>query len=436
MEHPAGAWAPPSDLTAQRIRELEAATLPPATPNHDHVVWASASGATITTLDGRRVVDFTSGVLITNVGHAHPHVTAAIREQAGLGLSTFLAPHPLRATYAERLLARLGPGFERVAFLNSGAEAIDTAARIARIATGRRALVAFTDGYHGKTTLPAALSGLASASPQPPEDREGVLLAPYPDPLRRPLPDADLVAGVVARVRDLAATVDGDVAAIVVEPYLGSGGAVVPPAGFGPALRAVADELGAVLVADEVQAGFGRTGPLFAFEGDGFRPDLIVLAKGIASGVPMAVVAGPARLLDAPTPGTLWNSFGGGPLACAAAHATLDVLDDPAVGRRVRALGDDLVARVRAWDLPGVADCRGRGLSLGIDVVTGRGSLEPDPVRARALVVRAGEEGVLTLAPAGAGRNVVRLAPPLLIEDDEYEAGMAALERAAHAVLG
>ncbi len=429
------AWQRPTGRTADDIRALEARTLPPAPPAHDHLVWDSAAGATITTVDGRRVIDFTSGVLITNVGHAHPHVTAAIRDQAGRGLNTFLAPHPLRATYAERLLDRLGPGFERMAFLSSGAEAVDTAARIARIATGRRHLIAFTDGYHGKTTLPSALSALASAAPQAPEQRDGVLIAPYPDPLRRPYPDGDLLGAMADRIRGLAAEVDGDVAAIVAEPYLGSGGAVVPPDGFGPALRALADELGAVLIADEVQAGFGRTGTLFAFEGEGFVPDLVVLAKGIASGVPMAVVAGPAGLLDAPTPGTLWNSFGGGPLACAAAHATLDVLDDPAVGTRVRELGADLVARVRGWGLGHVADCRGRGLSLGIDVVAEPGSLAPDTERARALMVRAGLEGVLTLAPAGAGRNVVRIAPPLLITDAEYEAGMSALKRAAWAVL-
>ena len=430
------AWRGPEGLTADGLRALEARTMPPATPGHDHLVWDRAEGATITTLDGRRVIDFTSGVLITNVGHAHPHVTAAIREQAGRGLNTFLAPHPLRATYAERLLERLGPGFERVAFLSSGAEAVDTAARIARIATGRQHLIAFTDGYHGKTTLPAALSGLASASPQGPERRDGVLIAPYPDPLRRPFVDGDLLEGMAARIHELAEGVDGDVAGIVAEPYLGSGGAVVPPDGFGAVLRRVADDLGAVLIADEVQAGFGRTGTLFAFEGDGFRPDLVVLAKGIASGVPMAVVAGPAALLDAPAPGTLWNSFGGGPLACAAAHATLDVLDDPALGARVRALGEDLVARVRSWGLGRIADCRGRGLSLGIDVVTHAGSLDPDPAAARALVVRAGEEGVMTLSPSGRGRNVVRIAPPLVITDEEYEAGMAALERAARVVLG
>lgn len=423
-------------LDADAVRALEARTLPPAPPAYDHVVWASAEGATVTAIDGRRLIDLTSGVLITNVGHAHPHVTAAIRDQAGRGLNTFLAPHPLRGTYAARLLDRLGEGFERVSFLNSGAEAVDTAVRVARIATGHRHVIALTDGYHGRTALTSALSGLAAAAPQAPEDRGDVLLAPYPDQLRRPDVGPDLVAGVADRIRALAAGVGGRVAAIVAEPYLGSGGAVVPPDGFARSLRGLADELGAVLIADEVQAGFGRTGPLFAFEGDGVRPDLVVLAKGIASGVPMAVIAGPARLLDAPVPGTLWNSFGGNPLACAAAHATLDVLDDPALEGRVRALGDDLVARVRSWGLPRIADCRGRGLSIGIDVVTAAGSLEPDPEAARALMVRAGQEGTLTLPPAGGGRNVVRIAPPLLITDEEYEAGMAGLERAARAVLG
>lgn len=421
----------------ERIRALEREVLPPAVPAHDHLVWAEAHGSTIRTVDGREVVDFTSGVLITNVGHAHPHVTEAITRQAERGLNTFLAPHPLRTSYAVRLLDALGSGFEQIAFLSSGAEAVDTAVRIARIATGRRTVIAFADSYHGKTSSTAAYSGLASARPQGVEPLDHVVHVPYPDQLRPPLglPRDGVVAGVIAELRSAVSDAEGDVACIIFEPYLGSGGAIPAPPGFSRQLRAVADECGAVLVHDEVQAGFRRTGPLFAFQGDGVTPDLIVLAKGIASGVPMAVVAGPRELVSAPLPGTLWNSYGGGPLACAAAHATLDLLEDPAVGLRVGELEQRLRAAVGAWEAPHVAQIQGCGLSLGIDVVTDTVSLAPDPQRARRMMVRAGECGVAVLGAAGAGRNVVRIAPPLLISDDEFERGLKALTEAARDVL-
>lgn len=244
-----------------------------------------------------------------------------------------------------------------------------------------------------------------------------------------------MVEGVVARLRQILSEAADDAACIIFEPYLGSGGAIPAPPGFAEQLRVLADEFGVLLVYDEVQAGFRRTGPLFAFHEDGITPDLIVLAKGIASGVPMAVVAGPRDLVSAPLPGTLWNSYGGGPLACAAAHATLDLLEDPAVGRRVDELARRLRDVVDGWCSPHVAQIQGRGLSLGIDVVTDRGSLTPDPDRARRMMVRAGERGVAVLGAAGAGRNVVRVAPPLLISDDEFDRGLEALTGAAEDVL-
>lgn len=425
-------------LDVATIRRLEHELLPRAVPGHDHVVWREAHGSTITTVDGRRIIDFTSGVLITNVGHAHPHVTAAIEAQARRGLNTFLAPHPLRAAYAERLVRTLGPGFEKVAFLSSGAEAVDTAVRIARIATGRRAVIAFTDSYHGKTSSTATFSGLPSARPHPSEPDDDVVHVPYPDSVRVPLglsPD-DLIDGVIEEVHRGSAAAGGTPACILFEPYLGSGGAIAAPPGFALALRHAADRVGALLIYDEVQSGFGRTGPLFAFQGDGVRPDLIALAKGIASGIPMAVVSGSAELLDAPSPGTLWNSFGGGPLACAAAHATLDLLTVPGLSERVGMLSEHLRSEVMSWALPHLLDVRGIGLSLGIDVVKDRMTMTPDPERALALVLRAGERGVALLGAAGSGRNIVRIAPPLLISDEEFSRGMAALKAAAHETLG
>ena len=259
-----------------------------------------------------------------------------------------------------------------------------------------------------------------------------MLHVPYPDALRPPLglrPE-HVAEGVLAALRvAIEERAAGDVACILFEPYLGSGGAVPAPVSFASQLRGLTDEIGAVLIYDEVQSGSRRTGPLFAFQADAIVPDLIVLAKGIAPGVPMAVVAGPRQLLFAPLPGNLWNSYGGGPLACAAAHATLDLLEEPGLEQRVGAVAERIRVTVNGWGAPHVAEIRGRGLSLGIDVVRDLSSLQPDPDRAERMMIRAGECGVAVLGAAGAGRNVVRIAPPLLITDDELERGLSPKQR-------
>lgn len=427
----AGAAAAPVPAeTADELRELERHHLPPGASGRDQVVWASAEGSWVRTVDGRRLVDFTSGVLIANVGHAHPHVTSAIAAQAARGLTTYTAPHPLRGPYCRRLVHAAGPPFEAVALLNTGSEAIDAAIRVARAVTGATGVLTFGDGFHGRTTATAAMSGLPWARPAegtPPGD---VLVTPFPNPYRPPpgLDPADLGRSALDLARELAAVnATTGIAAVLVEPYLGAGGAVLPPDGFLVGLQALADELGALLVLDEVQSGFGRTGRLFAFQRFGLRPDLVAAGKGIASGVPMAALLGTRAHLAALPAGTLWNSFGGGPLACAAADATLDVLLAVGVLERVDPMGERIRSTIAGWDRPGIGDVRGCGLSLGVELVRDRRTREPDPDGALALVRAAADHGVLLLPPAGRALNVVRIAPPLTITDAEADHGLDAL---------
>jgi 4-aminobutyrate aminotransferase len=417
---------------ADVIRSRERAVLAPGAPGHDHVVWGEAHGATVLDVDGRRLIDFTSGVLVANAGHAHPRVARAIAEQAAKLLNAYDAPHPLRAELAERLVALAGPPIEAVAFLTTGAEAVDACLRIARAATGRYSVVSFTGGFHGKSLSALSVAGLRSTRWGAGPTLPGVLVAPYPDPYRPPVAEApDLVAACLDLAdRLIDANLTEEPAAILVEPYLGAGGCVVPPADFLPRLRDFADRHGGLLIIDEVQAGFGRTGTFFAFQQSGVRPDLVAVAKGIASGVPMSAVLGRRALLAALPGGSLWSTYGGNPLACAAALATLDVLTEPGVIERVGELGERLASAIRDWGDSGIGDVRHAGLSFGIDFVRDRRTKEPDPDRALAVLHAADRHGVIVLPPTGPGGNVLRLAPPLLISDEEVEAGLLALRLA------
>ncbi len=421
-----------SQLRADAIRSRERAVLAPGAPGHDHVVWREAHGAVVTDVEGRQLIDFTSGVLVANVGHAHPRVAAAIAEQAAKLLNAYDAPHPLRAELAERLVALAGPPIEAVAFLTTGAEAIDACLRIARAATGRHSVVAFTGGFHGKSLSALSVGGLRATRWGTGPTLPGVLVAPYPDPYRPPVGDGDDLVGRCLELADqlIDANLTEEPAAILVEPYLGAGGCVVPPADFLPRLRSFADRRGALLIIDEVQAGFGRTGTLFAFQRSGVRPDLVAVAKGIASGMPMSAVLGRRALLAAPPAGSLWSTYGGNPLACAAALATIDVLTAPGVLERVDPLGERIAAAIRSWGDPGIGDVRHMGLSFGVEFVRDLRRKDPDPDRAMAVLHAADRHGVVVLPPTGPGGNVLRLAPPLVITDEEVETGLAALRRA------
>lgn len=404
-------------------------------PGHDNVVWAKAAGACVTDVDGRDYIDFTSGVLVANTGHCHPHVVKAIQEQAGLLLNCYDAPHPLRSQVAERLLGFAGGRFDAVSLATTGAEAIDSAVKIAKAATKRYEIISFADGFHGKSIGTASLSGMPgnrrSVGPLMP----GSIVVPFPNSYRRP-------AGTSAedwanQTMDMAEEMirinsTGQVAAIVVEPFLGAGGAHVAPPVFWKRLRALADKLQALVIMDEVQAAFGRTGQFFAFQSLGIEPDLLCVAKGIASGIPMSAIIGRKALFDALPAGVLSSTYGGNPLACAACLATLDVIEQEDLVARARQLTETFHARFATWvkDIPGVGDARGMGLSMGIELVVDTISKTPDPARALRVVKKAAEDGLIVLPPSGSDSNVVRLAPPLVLTDAEAEEGLRRLEDA------
>jgi 4-aminobutyrate aminotransferase-like enzyme len=405
-------------------------------PGHDHLIWDSARGARVRSIDGRELIDFTSGVFVTNTGHCHPQVVSAVQQQADRLLNCYDAPHAGREQVAERLVELVGPPFDAVSLQTTGAEAIDVAVKAAKAYTGRYETLSFSWGFHGKTLAALSLSGLPGTRRGVGPVMPGSMVGPYPTCYRCPLklryPECGIACFDVAEdvVRD---NTTGSLAAVVVEAYLGAGGAYVAPPEFWPRVRAFADAQGAVLILDEIQTGFGRTGTMFAFQQFGIVPDVLVVAKGIASGLPMSAVISRREVLESLAPGILASTYGGNPLSCAACLATLDVLRDEDLPARAAVLGARTLARMRGWigQIAGVGDVRGIGLAFGVELIKPDGS--PDPDRALGVLYEAEREGVVTLPPAGAFGNVVRLAPPLVIDEADLEAGLDALERALRA---
>ncbi|MEV4280221.1 4-aminobutyrate--2-oxoglutarate transaminase [Actinoplanes xinjiangensis] len=393
---------------------------------------ASAGGGTITDVDGREWIDFASGIAVTNVGNAAPRVVEAVRAQVERFTHTcfMVAPYESYVAVCEQLID-LTPGtFEkRAALFNSGAEAVENAVKIARHATGRPAVIVFDHAYHGRTNLTMALT----AKNMPYKHRFGPF-APevYRAPMSYPLRDGGLDGAEAARraVDVIEKQVGGsNVAAVLIEPIQGEGGFVVPAPGFLPAIAAWAKANGAVFIADEIQTGFARTGRWFASEDEGLEPDLITTAKGMGGGLPIAGVVGRADLMDAVHAGGLGGTYGGNPVACAAALAAIETmreLDLNTAARRIESVLKPALTEIAAGD-PGVAEVRGRGAMIAIELVLENN--EPDPTRTATVSKACHEAGLLTLT-CGTYGNVLRFLPPLVISDEDLTRGLDILRRA------
>jgi 4-aminobutyrate aminotransferase/(S)-3-amino-2-methylpropionate transaminase len=386
-----------------------------------------AAGGSLHDVDGREWIDFGSGIAVTSVGNAAPKVVAAVREQVERFTHTcfMVAPYESYVAVCEQLAA-LTPGTfdKRAALFNSGAEAVENAVKVARHATGRQAVVVFDHAYHGRTNLTMALT----AKSMPYKHRFGPF-APevYRAPMSYPLRDGGLSGpDAAARAIDVIEKQVGgaNVAAVLIEPIQGEGGFVVPAPGFLPALAAWAREAGAVFIADEVQTGFCRTGSWFACEDEAVEPDLVTTAKGMAGGLPLAGVVGRAELMDAVHPGGLGGTYGGNPIACAAALAAIETmreLDLKAAAQRIEAQFLPRLTALAADD-PGIAEVRGRGAMLAIELVK-PGSLDPDPLRTAAVARACHAAGLLVLT-CGTYSNVLRFLPPLVITEDQVARGL------------
>lgn len=388
--------------------------------------------------EGRRYVDFAGGIAVLNTGHRHAGVMAAVSAQMERYTHTafqVVAYEPYVAL-AERLNA-LAPieGPAKTILFTTGAEAVENAVKIARAATGRSAVIAFTGGFHGRTMLTMGLTGKALPykhrfGPMPAE----IYHAPFP------IPHYGVTAEDSLRALEFIFRADAApdrVAAIILEPVQGEGGFHVAPTEFMQALRALCDRHGILLIADEIQAGFGRTGKMFAVEHTGVKPDLITVAKSLAGGFPLAGVIGRAELMDAPEPGGLGGTYAGSPIACAAALAVLDAIAEEGLLARAEALGDRTRARLAAFearnDLRPIAGIRGPGAMIAFDLVTSRGGREPDGAAAKLVTAKALEAGLILLS-CGIHGETIRLLYPLTISDALLDEGLDRLEDALRIV--
>jgi 4-aminobutyrate aminotransferase/(S)-3-amino-2-methylpropionate transaminase len=396
------------------------------------LVVVGAQGARINADDGRTYIDFAGGIGCQNLGHRPPEVVRAIHEQ----VDSYLHQCFMVGTYEPyvevcRRLAELFPGTTgdyKSVLLNSGAEAVENAVKIARAATGRPAVIAFERAFHGRTLLTMSMTSKIAYKrgfgPFAPE----VYRAPAPYPFRRF--DSDAAIGALHEL--FRAEVDpATVACVVLEPVQGEGGFIPMPTDFPRRLKEVCAAHGILYVDDEVQSGVGRTGPMWAIEHYDVEPDLLVSGKSLGGGLPLAAVTGRAELMDAVSPGGLGGTFGGNPVACAAAIAVLDAVATPDFLARADALGATIRARLDAIApyLAGIGDVRGLGPMLAVELVNDDAGLTPSPERAAATVAAAREHGLLLLS-CGLHGNVVRLLPPVTIEPFELAQGLDALESA------
>ena len=428
---------PASRALATRRARAVAAGLGSSVP----VYAADADGGVIVDVDGNSLIDLGSGIAVTSVGASEPRVAAAVAEQVRHFTHTCFMVTPYEGDVAvAEALNELTPGDheKRSVLFNSGAEAVENAVKVARLATGREAVVAFDNAYHGRTNLTMALTAKrmpykADFGPFAPEI--------YRMPMSYPFRDVPGMTGEQAAARAISAMEvqigAEEIAAILIEPIQGEGGFIVPAPGFLAALSEWATANGVVFIADEVQTGFARTGSWFACDHEGIVPDIITMAKGIAGGMPLSAITGRAELLDAVHPGGLGGTYGGNPVACAAALAAFETMKVYDLPGRAAHIGEVAFTRLRdaAQRIPAIGEVRGRGAMIAVELVT-PGTTTPDPALAKTIAARALEQGVIVLI-CGTYGNVVRLLPPLVIGDDTLNDGLdvfiAAIEEGANA---
>ena len=429
---------PKSKALAERRDHAVPRGLSQSTP----VYVAKAEDAWLEDVDGNRYVDFAGGIGCINVGHRREAVVAAIREQLDRYLHTCVqvTPYEGYVRLAERM-NEVTPGRfrKKTLFVNSGAEAIENAVKIARVHTGRPGIIAFEDAFHGRTMMTLALTSKthpykAGFAPFPSD----VYRIPYAYcyrcsySLRYPSCDVFCASHLEDTFKRVVAA--EEVAAVIAEPVLGEGGFVVPPKEFFRILIDICHNHGVLFIADEVQSGFGRTGKLFASEHYGIEPDIVVTAKSLGGGLPLAAVTGRAEIMDAPGPGGLGGTFAGNPLSCAAALAVLDIFEHENLLERANALGNRFQKRAREWQerWPMIGDVRGLGAMQAIELVQSPEKREPAADEANQIVQYCYEHGLIVLS-AGSYSNVIRVLVPLVGTDAQMDEGLDVLEAALKA---
>ncbi len=400
---------------------------------HVNAVIDRGLGAAVTDVDGNTMLDLASGLGCLLVGHSHPKVVEAVQRQAAMFSHTdfSVVPYEVYVELAERLVRLVG-GERKVALFNSGAEAVENAVKFAKAATGRPAVVCFDGAFHGRTLLTMTLTAR-----QTPYKRGFGPFAPevYRVPFSYPYRDADPSGRVALEAvrRGFATIVDpSSVAAAIFEPEQGEGGYIVPGPAFLPGVQELCREHGILTIADEIQSGCGRTGRFLASEHFGLDPDIVILAKALGSGYPLSAVVGRTEIMDAPGPSAIGGTYVGNPVACAAAVAVLDVIEQEGLVERAEAVGKSIRAR---WedlsdDLEQIGEIRGLGSMIGVEMVSDRGTKAPDGAFVGRLMAETQRRGVITVS-CGPDHNVLRHLPPLVITDEQLDEALDVLADAA-----
>jgi 4-aminobutyrate aminotransferase/(S)-3-amino-2-methylpropionate transaminase len=430
---------------SRALMARRAKAVPKGVPAVTPIAIVHAEGAVITDADGNRLIDFGGGIGVVNTGHRHPGVVEAVREQLDhfahvcFPVSTY-EPY---VALAERL-NRLTPGTheKRTFFVNSGAEAVENAVKVARFFTGRQAVLCFEHGFHGRTNLAMALTSKVMPykkgfGPFAPE----VYRIPFPYCYRcseGPAAGRCCMASAARLEQLLAATVDpGSVAAVIMELELGEGGFVPAPIEYVQMLAAFCKQHGILFIADEIQTGFGRTGKMFASEHYGLVPDLITTAKSLAGGLPLAAITGRADVMEAPQVGGLGGTYGGNPLACAAALAVIDAMEAERIPAQAQRTGDRVKARFRQWaeQHACIGDVRGLGAMVAMEIVSDRESRTPDKTMTGKILAAALERGLILLS-SGTFGNTIRVLAPLTASDAIIDEGLGVMGAALEAAVG
>jgi len=425
--------------SAQKVLAESAMYEPRSMSEQVPLVWDRAEGVWVWDVDDNCFLDFTSGVLVANVGHSHPELTAEMRDQADRVVNCYDFLNPYRPALARILVEITPPNLDRAFILTTGSEATEAAIKVARKYTGKYEIVAFEGAFHGRTYGALSLGGKRSGAgnagfgPYLP----GVVHAPFPYEYR------------CLYCRDRGHTCDltcfdgfehvvetqseGNIAAVITETYQGGAGSIIPPAAWMQRLEQWCRAHDVLLIIDEVQASFGRTGRLFGFEHYGITPNLLCLGKGISSGLPVAALVGESRILDSLGPGTLSSTHGGNPFCARVALKNIEIIMRDRLWENAATVGEQMLGSLRrlADEVPWIGDVRGQGLVFGVEIVEDRETRRPDAARTRALIDACFQRGLLMIAPIGMYGNVLRLAPPLVITEEQAAVGMDIMRDAA-----
>jgi 4-aminobutyrate aminotransferase len=417
---------------SQKYLKFSGAYEPSASLDQVPLVWDHAERVWVTDVDGNRYLDFTSGVLVTNLGHSHPALVKAVQEQAERLMNCYSFPTVERVTLAKGLVESLPPNLDRVFLLSTGAEATEAATRIAKRYTGKHEVLAFYGAFHGRTYGAMSLAGSASTRRKFGPSVPGGVIAPYAYCYRciydKKFPECQYYC-IQVLDRIIASSSTDDLGTVIVEPYQGTAGFVYPPDGWLKELEKWARERELVLIVDEVQSSFGRTGRLYAIEWEDVHPQMLCLGKGLGSGVASSAVAAESKILDCMVPGELSSTWGGNPLACAASLAVLQVMKDEKLPENAERVGKVLKAALKEVQKrqPCLGDVRGRGLVIGLEFVDPQDRYTPAPQLTKKITLRAAERGLL-LGKLGLYGNVIRVAPPLVITEEEALLGVQIME--------